>query len=134
MIVFVHKNWDSTFKMKGATRGVVTGKAPKFLLQKHSDLSIFKLGEFEVGVGGGGGGANLNIGDGGVAGDTEATETGETGNASFSTFVSIKASFPPFCSSFTSDLSSFKFFISILLTSQLRRRLALVAFRNVSVN
>ena len=125
--------------MKGATRGVVTGKAPKFLLQKHSDLSTFKkffgeLGEFEVGVGGGGGGANLNIGDGGVAGDTEATETGETGDASFSTFVSMKASFPPFCSSFTSALSSFKFFISILLTSQLRRRLALVAFRNVSVN
>ena len=119
--------------MKGATRGVVTGKAPKFLLQKHSDLSTFKkffgeLGESEVGVGGGGGGAKLNIGEGGVAGDTEA------GEASFPTFVSIKASFPPFFSSHTSDLSSFKFFISILLTSQSRRRLALVAFRNVSVN
>ena len=41
--------------MNGATLGVVTGKVPKFLPQKHSDLSIFKLSFGDEGVGGGGG-------------------------------------------------------------------------------
>ena len=118
--------------MKGATLGVVTGKVPKSLPQKHSDLSIFKLSLGDDGVGGGWGGVNLNIGEGGVAGETEVTEALET---SFSAFVSIKASFPSFnCSSRISVLSSFRFFILISLTSQSRRRFALVAFLMVSAN